>query len=67
MQADDNKPAMKRNEAVLNEFYTAESNYRNPYNCKYPLVSTQATQNKMFKQKILVILNLLEAVFVKYM
>ena len=58
---------MKRNEAVLNEFYTAESNYRNPYNCKYPLVSTQATQNKMFKQKILVILNLLEAVFVKYM
>ena len=67
MQADDNKPARKRNEAVLNEFYTIESNYRNPYNCKYPLVSAQATQNKMFKQKILVILNLLEAVFVKYM
>ena len=45
----ENEPAMKRNEAVLNELsgelYTREANDEIPDNCKYSLVLIQATQN----------------------
>ena len=45
----ENDPAMKRNEAVLNELpgqlYTIEANDKIPDNCKYPLVLIQAAQN----------------------
>ena len=46
----ENKPAMKRDEAVLHEFsgelYTKEANDKIPDNCKYPLALTQAAQNQ---------------------
>ena len=62
----ENKPAMKQNEAVLNdlpgELYTIEANDKIPDNCKYPLATIQAAQNhgktnteglaKMLKLKI---------------
>ena len=46
----ENKPAMKQNEAVLNdlpdELYTIEANDKIPGNCKYPLATIQAAQNQ---------------------
>ena len=46
----ENEQAMKRNEAVLNEFhgelYAIEANDKISDNCKYPLVLIQAAQNK---------------------
>ena len=46
----ENEPAMKRNEAVLNDLpdqlYTIEANYKIPENCKYPLVLIQTAQNQ---------------------
>ena len=45
----ENEPAIKRNEAVLNEFpselYIIEANDKIPDNCKYPLALIQAAQN----------------------
>ena len=45
----ENEPAIKRNEAVLNEFpselYIMEANDKIPDNCKYPLALIQAAQN----------------------
>ena len=47
----ENEPAMKRNEAVLNdlpgELYTIEANDKVADNCKYPLATIQAAQNQM--------------------
>ena len=47
---EENEPAMKRNEAVLNELpgelYTIEANDKIPHNCKYPLALIQAAQNQ---------------------
>ena len=44
-----NEPAMKRNEAVLNdwpsELYTIEANDTIPDNCIYPLATLEGTQN----------------------
>ena len=62
----ENKPAVKRNEAVLNnlpsELYTIEADDKIPDNCKYPLALIEAAQNqkptnigglaKVFKLKI---------------
>ena len=46
----ENEPAMKKNEAVLNELpgelYTIEANDKIPDNCKHTLALTQAAQNK---------------------
>ena len=46
----ENEPAMKRNEAVLNqlpgELYITEANDKIPDNCKYPLALIQAAQNQ---------------------
>ena len=46
----ENKSAMKRNEAVLNdlpgEFYTRKANDEIPDNCKYPLATFPAVQNQ---------------------
>ena len=46
----ENKPAVKRNEAVINllpgEFYTVEVNDKISDNCKYLLATIQAAQNK---------------------
>ena len=46
----ENEPAMKRNEAVLNELhgelYTIEVNDKIQNNCKYPLALIQAAQNQ---------------------
>ena len=46
----ENEPAMKRNEAVLNELpgepYTTETNDKIPDNSKYPLALRQAAQNQ---------------------
>ena len=45
-----NDPAMKRNEAVVNDLpgqlYTIEDNDKIPDNCKYPLALIQAAQNQ---------------------
>ena len=49
----ENEPAMKRNEAVLNELsgelYIIEANDKFPDNCKHPLALIQAAQSQ--KQK----------------
>ena len=49
----ENRPAVKRNESVLNdlpeELHIIEANNKTPDNNKYPLVTVQATQNQ--KQK----------------
>ena len=46
----ENEPAMKTNEAVLNELpgelYIIEANDKIPDNCKYPLALIQAAQNQ---------------------
>ena len=46
----ENEPAMKRNEAVLNELpgepYIIEAKDKIPDNCKYPVVLIQAAQNQ---------------------
>ena len=46
----ENKPAMKRNEAVLNELpgelYIIEANDKIPDNCKYPLPLIEAAKNQ---------------------
>ena len=46
----ENEPAMKRNQAVLNdlpgELYTIKANEKIPDNIKYPLVLIQAVQNQ---------------------
>ena len=46
----ENEPALKRNEAVLNELpgelYTIEANDKIPDNCKYPLALIVAAQNQ---------------------
>ena len=46
----ENKPAMKRNDAVLNdlpgELYTIEAHDKIPDNYKYPLATIQAAQNR---------------------
>ena len=45
-----NKPAMKRNEAVLNELpdelYIIEANDKIPDNCKYPLLRIKSKQTQ---------------------
>ena len=42
----ENEPAMKRNDAVLNDLpfdlSTIEADDKIPYNCKYPLATIQA-------------------------
>ena len=47
---DKNKPAMKRNEAVLNdlpgELYTIQADDKIPDNCKHPLTLIQGAQNQ---------------------
>ena len=81
----ENEPAMKRNDAVLNnlpgKLYPIEADDKILDNCKYPLATIQAAQNRcksdytvnlyiqnlMAKQEILAILNLLRVVFEKYM
>ena len=49
MYAED-EPAVKRNEAVLNdlpgELYTIEADDKVPDNCKYPLAMIEAAQNQ---------------------
>ena len=46
----ENEPAMKRNEAVLNELsgerYTTEAHDKISDKCKCPLLLTQASQNQ---------------------
>ena len=46
----ENEPAVKTNEAVLNnlpgELYMVETNYKIPDNCKYLLPTIQAAQNQ---------------------
>ena len=46
----ENEPAMRRNEAVLNDLpgklYTTEADDKVPDNCKYPLVMIEAAQNQ---------------------
>ena len=46
----ENEPAMERNDAVLNdlpdELYKIESHDKISDNCKYPLATIQAAQNK---------------------
>ena len=46
----ENEPAMKRNEAVLNDLsgqlYTIEPNHKIPGNCKYLLALIQTAQNQ---------------------
>ena len=46
----ENKPAMERNEAVLNDFpgelYTVEADDKAADNCKYPLIMIEAAQNQ---------------------
>ena len=46
----ENEPAMKRNEAVLNnlpdELYTIKANDKIPVNCKYSLALIKAAQNQ---------------------
>ena len=48
---EENEPAMKRDEAVLNdlpaELCTIEANDKITDNCKYPLALIQAPQNQM--------------------
>ena len=41
----ENEPVLKRNN-VPDELYTREADGKIPYNCKYPLVTIQATQNQ---------------------
>ena len=46
----ESEPAMKRNEAILNELpgelYTIVANDKIPDNCKYPLALIKAAQNQ---------------------
>ena len=53
----ENKPAMKRNETVLNELpgelYTTEAHYIIPGDCKYPLAYRSCSESKANKHKSL--------------